>query len=191
MESREFQPTGQDVKQVATGGGALNKVLRIGDRISELLGSIGWLQVLALTYVVVQEVILRYFFSAPTMWGYDVSVMLAGSVCTTWAVLELKNQHLRVDAFYQGFSLRKKALADVIGATIMGFPALGFMIYSAVKYTIRAYQINERMAYLSFWYPPAAPFRTVVCVSLILTVIEMINVYIRDWYMVIKGKKLC
>lgn len=46
------------------------------DRVSETLGRLGDLLVIAITVMLTYEVIARYVFSAPTKWTHDVSTMM-------------------------------------------------------------------------------------------------------------------
>ena len=42
----------------------------------------------------------------------------------------------------------------------------------------------------SFWYPPAAPYRTLFAVGLLLLILQGVANFIRDLYFVVRGEKL-
>jgi len=42
----------------------------------------------------------------------------------------------------------------------------------------------------SYWYPPAAPFRTVIFVALCLAALQFTASLIRNFYLLLKGKSL-
>ncbi len=63
------------------------------------------------------------------------------------------------------------------------------MLKLAVVWAIKAWKINEVM-FTSFWYPPAAPYRTVFAIGLFLLVIQGMAKLIRDIYFVIRGEEI-
>jgi hypothetical protein len=54
---------------------------------------------------------------------------------------------------------------------------------------INSFATNEKMAE-SYWYPPAAPFRTMLFIALCLAVLQFTATLIRDLHMLIKGEPL-
>ncbi len=64
------------------------------------------------------------------------------------------------------------------------------MLKLATVWALKAWRINEVM-FNSFWYPPAAPYRTVFAVGgLLLLVLQGVAKFIRDLYFVIKGEEI-
>ena len=58
---------------------------------------------------VAYEVIARYLFNAPTIWAFDVTYMLYGTLFMLGAAYALhKGAHIRTDFFWEQFSTRKK-----------------------------------------------------------------------------------
>jgi TRAP-type mannitol/chloroaromatic compound transport system permease small subunit len=86
-------------------------------------------------------------------------------------------------------SPRKQALIDVICALFLFFPLIIIMFKMAVVWAIRAWKIHEVM-FNSFWYPPAAPYRTVFAIGLFLMILQALAKFVRDLYMVIRGEKI-
>ena len=101
----------------------------------------------------------------------------------------LHNAHTRVDLIYSAISPRKKALVDVVCAIFLFFPLMIIMFKLAVIWAARAWRINEVM-FNSFWYPPAAPYRTVFAIGLFLLILQAAAKFIRDLYFVIRGKEI-
>jgi TRAP-type mannitol/chloroaromatic compound transport system permease small subunit len=101
----------------------------------------------------------------------------------------LRDAHTRVDVIYSHLSRRKQAFIDVVGSIIFFFPLMIVMLKMAVEWAIRAWKINEVM-FNSFWYPPAAPYRTVFALGLLLLVLQGIAKFMRDFYFLVRGEEI-
>ena len=93
------------------------------DRISQIITAINafFTEIVSacilasLTTLVVYEVIVRYFFNAPTCWSMEVTqymfcaiTMLTGGYCL------FKDYHVRVDLFYPNMSPKTQAMVEII-----------------------------------------------------------------------------
>ena len=63
------------------------------------------------------------------------------------------------------------------------------MFKLAVMWAAKAWRIHEVM-FNSFWYPPAAPYRTVFAIGLLLLILQALAKFIRDFYLVVKGEDI-
>lgn len=168
----------------------LKKLLKCIDWLSEKSGAVGKWFALLLVLIGSYETISRHFFNAPTIWAYDSMCMAGGVIYMLGASYNyLHDSHTRVDLFYMQASPRKQALIDVIGALILFFPLMIMMFKLAVTWAVKAWKINEVM-FNSFWYPPAAPYRTVFAIGLLLLILQGLARFIRDLHFVIRGEKI-
>jgi len=169
---------------------ALQTSLKFIDRMSTWSGGIGKWFAFLLVLVGTYETVARHFFNAPTIWAYD-SLCMAGGVTyllgASYAYLH--NSHTRVDLIYHRLSPRKKAFMDVVCALLFFFPLMGVMLKLAIEWAWRAWKIHEVM-FNSFWYPPAAPYRTVFALGLLLLVLQALAKLIRDIHFLLRGKSL-
>ncbi|MFW5872836.1 MAG: TRAP transporter small permease subunit, partial [bacterium] len=101
----------------------------------------------------------------------------------------LQDSHVRVDVFYRLLSARKQAMVDIICSILFFFPLMILMFKLSVSWAVRAWRINEIMFH-SFWYPPAAPYRTVFAVGIFLLILQGTAKFIRDLYFVIRGEPI-
>ena len=168
----------------------LRKLLRGIDYISKLAGSWAkwfvWLLVLVGAY----DTIMRHFFNAPTLWAYDTLCMAGGAVYVMgWSYDYLHDSHIRVDLFYRKLSPRKRALLNIISSVVLFFPLIGALLKISITWAIKAWRINETMI-STFWYPPAAPYRTVFALGILFLDLQGIANFIRDLYFVIRGEPL-
>ena len=166
----------------------MRAILRVVDSISEWTGkAVRWLCV-ALVLVMTYEVTMRYVFDAPTMWAYETSVMIGGSIFVLGlAYVHRHRGHIRVDVFYEHLSPKGKAIIDVIFASLFLFPLLIILIDASVSYMWRAWLIGEKSVE-TYWYPPAAPFRTAVAIGFCLFLLQCLAQFVRDLYLLVRNK---
>ncbi len=147
--------------------------------------AVKWL-ILILTAVMVYDVIMRYLFNAPTVWGFDVSYMLGG----TFFILGmgytlLRDKHVRVDVFSARFSARTKAWIEVILGLLLFFPAFGLLLYQLVPYVLRSW-LDQEKSLESFWRPPIYPFKTMLLIGVALLLLQGLGGFIRNFRVILK-----
>ena len=157
------------------------------DWISEKSGLVlRWLPVI-LILITVHEVARRYVFSAPTVWGYELSLMVGASLMLTWPYLLLHDIHPRVDALYRLLSVRGKAIVNSTCSLLIAFPLFIYVLIGSRRAMVRAFALGETMAE-SYWSPPAGPFRAMVFIAICFTLLELIPVFIRNLHQAVKGE---
>ncbi|MBE7733048.1 TRAP transporter small permease subunit [Devosia faecipullorum] len=102
---------------------ALAALVKTISAINWLVGQVlSWLA-LACVLVCFTVVVQRYFFHTSILWMQDLYVWLSGAMFTGVAGFALLRQdHVRVDIFYRPASLRRKAIADLIGVVFFLIP---------------------------------------------------------------------
>ncbi|MBA7571965.1 hypothetical protein ES708_13735 [subsurface metagenome] len=162
--------------------------MRFIDSISRYSGWVGGGLCCVLVLIIVYSVIMRYIFNAPTIWGYETVIMLGGTIyALSFAYTHWKHAHVRVDIFYSEVSLRKRAVVDVLGALFAFFPLLAVLVSSSFIQMRGAWLIGE-VSTRGYWYPPLAPFRTIVFIGFCLLAFQAAAQFIRDSYFLIRGK---
>lgn len=166
----------------------MRTILRFIDSVSDWTGrSARWLCAV-LVVVMTYEVTMRHVFGAPTMWAYETSIMLGAAIyALAWSYTHRHHSHVRVDVFYTHLSPRGKASIDVIGTLLLFFPLMILFVGASVAWAWKAWAINEKMVE-TYWYPPAAPLRTVVAIGICLFAIQGVAQFIRDLYLLIRNK---
>ena len=168
----------------------LIKILKIIDFMSETAGAVGKWFALLLVLVGSYDAISRHFFNAPTIWSYDVLCMSGGILYILGASYNyLHNAHTRVDIIYGSLSRKKQAWIDIVCSIFLFYPLMIVLFLQAFKWAVRAWKIHEVM-FTSFWYPPAAPYRTIIALGIFLLIMQGIARLIRDVYFVIRGEAI-
>lgn len=166
------------------------KILKYIDFLSEKAGALGKWFAFLLVLVGAYETISRHFFNAPTIWAYDTLCMAGGTVYLLGAsYVYLHDSHTRVDLIYSMLSKRTQAWIDIVCSLLFFFPLMTIMFKVGTEWAIKAWMTNEVLTN-SFWYPPAAPYRTVFAVGLFLLILQGIARFIRDIYFVVRGETI-
>lgn len=132
-----------------------------------------WL-VVPLVFLTVLEVLLRYFFHAPTSWSFELCYMLTGTHFLLGLADTLqKDGHVRIDLFYARYSPKWKAIVNVISLLLLGIPAVCFVGWLLWAYWYEALINNERSG-LSAWNPVVWPYRLVFFLALFLLALQMV-----------------
>jgi TRAP-type mannitol/chloroaromatic compound transport system permease small subunit len=168
----------------------MRAVLRAIDSVSQQVGSAARWFTVALVAVAAFDTLMRYAFNAPTVWAYETCCMLGGGTYALgWAYAHLRKSHIRVDVFYTRYSPWGKVLSDVICAAFFFFPLMAILTWKSVFWAVRAWRIDEVMIE-TYWYPPAAPFRTVIALGICLFFLQGSAQFVRDLYFVIRRKAI-
>ena len=164
----------------------MDKFLNWIDSTNQRVGNATKWLILILTVVMVFDVIMRYLFNAPTVWGFDISYMLGG----TFFILGmgytlLKDKHVRVDVFFAKLSARTKAYIEVILGAVLFFPAFGLLFYQLLPYVLQSWMDQEK-SLESFWRPPIYPFKTVLLFGVALLLLQGFAVFIRNLRIILR-----
>jgi TRAP-type mannitol/chloroaromatic compound transport system permease small subunit len=166
----------------------MEKTLRVIDSINTWVSLVARWLIVGVIVVIIYEVTLRKAFDAPTIWAYETSMMLGGAIAyLSWGYVQMRRSHIRIDIFYNRMSPRGKALVDIVGALVFFFPFFAVFLRTAWLAMLRAWKLGEVLDYAS-WYPPAAPFRTLIVIGTCLVLLQFIAQFTRDVYTVKKGQ---
>lgn len=164
---------------------AMLSVLGFVDGLNDWLGRILAYLVLLMFLLVIKEVVRRYLFNAPTVWGqeltqltFGVYVFLSGGHILRWG------GHVNVDIIYSKFKVRTRALLDIL-TSIMFFLFCGMLLYYGGVFAL------ESMAYwehsISAWGPPIWPVKLMIPAGAALLLLQGIAKLIRDIYILVTG----
>ena len=168
----------------------MRKTLRIIDSINERIGSLASWLVIAMVIVILWEVIARYVFNSPTTWAFTSMRLIGGAtIVLGWAYAQLHNAHIRVDVFYSYFSVRIKALVDVLGSILFFFPLIGAFTYIVISRELQVLMKGQLLTF-SFWSSPSSLYGVVIMLGLFLTCLQFTAQLARDVHTLIKGRAI-
>ncbi len=108
--------------------------------------TLSWLA-LAVVLVCFTVVVQRYFLHTTQLWMQDLYVWLSGAMFTGVAGFALlRNEHVRVDILYSRWSVRGKAIADLVGVVLFLLPFVVVVTLYALPFVQRSWRIYEGSA---------------------------------------------
>ena len=165
---------------------AIEHFLRFTDWLN---GKFGWVVaflMVPMIFIMIWEIVMRYFFNQPSLWAYEISLFVFGAyIVLGGAYTHLAGGHVNVDIVYGHLPLRGRALVDILTASF-AFLYLGVLFWMSLQITINSWQIGETT--MSHWHPPYYPLRTTVPVGCFLFMLQVLAKLIRDVLIVVKGE---
>jgi TRAP-type mannitol/chloroaromatic compound transport system permease small subunit len=169
-------PVSQTIPRPAKGGDGLLAGI---DWLSESVGKMAGLLIVVLALIVSYDVVKRYFFGQPTVWAQEMSAMLFGTfIILGGAYTAKENKHVNMDIFYSRFSVRGRAILDIVTFFILTIPFLGILLWKGGEGAWRSVANLEHDS--SQWGPPLYPFRIMLPLGALLFLLQAIVKFTRD-----------
>lgn len=150
------------------------------ESVSESSGKIASWLVLILIGAVTYDVGMRYLFSAPTVWSYETSYMLGGSLMVLGGAYTLLHQgHVRVDIIYGKLSPKSKLIIDAALTLLVFFPLMFVFLYYSIDFAWTSL-VNKEVSSIGVWRPIMWPFRWVLVIAIVLFLLQGIAWFIRN-----------
>lgn len=155
------------------------RILAVIDAVSAWSGrTIRWLGLL-LSAAVIYEVVARYAFNRPTIWAFDVAMMLTSTLCLLPAAYLLKeNAHIRVDVLLLMFPVRVQQAIECIFYLVFFFPFTLVMVWYGGRATRFAWMASE-ISNTSQWGEPIAWWKGVIPLAFFLLFLQGIAGFAR------------
>jgi TRAP-type mannitol/chloroaromatic compound transport system permease small subunit len=166
------------------------RIVRAVDKFTDTTGTwIAWLNI-PLVAVVAYEVIARYLFSAPTIWSFDLTYMLYGTVFMLGSAYALhKGAHIRTDFFFEKWSVRTRGVIDSTAYLVFFFPSLFLFLIVSGGEGWYAFEIGETSEQTP-WRPILWPYKMVVPLTCLLLMIQGVSETIKSLYAARTGIEL-
>ncbi len=104
-----------------------------------------------LTAAVMYEVIMRYFFNAPTLWAFDFTIQMYGAVFMMGGASAMSTKtHVKADMYYNKLSEKGQAILDLILFICFYAPGVFALTYAGYFYARKAWIVHE-----TSWNSPA------------------------------------
>lgn len=139
-------------------------VLRAIGGLNEVVGRI--ISVLAIVFaaIIIYDVILRYAFSEPTRWAFDVSKQVFGFYFIMLGGYALRhNAHVRVDILTEKLAPGVQRWVDLLGYVIFFFPFAWIFLTRSWEFALRSWNQNE-VTYGAIQMP-VYPLKIAMCVA--------------------------
>lgn len=158
----------------------MRTILSITDNISEWTGKIFSMLLIATVLVIAHEVVMRYAFRDPTVWGFEIMIYLCATLYMIGGAYTLYHrQHVNVDVFYRRCSPRIQIILDLIS-----FPFfvlfVGLLLWAATERFWGAFMIGEGSG--TVWNPPIYPVFMMMAIGCLLLILQGLADFIRNIY---------
>lgn len=156
----------------------INAFCRYVDKVNEWVGRVFSMLFIPLVFIVMIEVVARYFINKPTIWGWDTNVMITATIASMGAGYALLyKRHVIVDILVGHFSPRVRAIIDLVTSGFFFFP-IGLLFWVALTRAERS--ILGRELYSTLWEPPLYPLRVLMAIGFFLLLMQGIVKFIHD-----------
>ncbi|MEJ2660904.1 MAG: TRAP transporter small permease subunit [Desulfobacteraceae bacterium] len=149
----------------------LAKIIKVIDTFNDKQGEISSLLALPLLLVVVYEVVMRYAFNSPTVWGFEVTAFIYGvHYMLGLAYCDVHGGHVRVDIFTARMKKRSQGLIGIITNLLFFMPVMVLMTIASWQFAWTS--IIERELNSTSWAPPIYPIKTLMAVGFSFLLIQ-------------------
>lgn len=135
------------------------------------------------------ETILRYVFGRPTIWTWEVAMLLYGAhfiIGAAWVMTY--DGHVKTDMLYSKFSQKRQQLLDLILYPIIFFPFVIVMLWKCTENTL--YSISIRETTYTQWAAPFYPLKIVITFAFLLLLLQGIAKWLKTFLLYTKGEEI-
>lgn len=148
------------------------RFIDLADRISEWFGKAFAWAIMMMIIGISWEVFLRYIVGAPTIWSFDMSYIMYGTLFMMGGAYTLsRNGHVRGDFIYRLWQPRTQAKVELVLYFLFFFPGVTALVVSGWKYAARSWGFLE----ISVNSPAGIPvfqFKTVIIAAGLLLFLQ-------------------
>ncbi len=138
------------------------KIIRTIDTLSRYQGYVLAVVLLALVFFVVLEVVLRYIFNSPTIWGTEFQLFMYGALfMLSQAYTLYRGTHARVDVLLTMLPTRVQHIISAIGYGIFFIPFAVVIFWYGVNFAYGSWMERE-ISVWSGWAPPIYPIKAII-----------------------------
>lgn len=147
---------------------------RIIDKTVVKLGEASSLLMAILVVMMCYEVVRRYFFNAPTIWGLELTTFLYGMhFVMGFGYTEYFDGHVKVDIFSKKLPRRIQDILYILLTTCITMPVVLLLSIWAWDNAIISTKILEDMS--SAWAPPIWPVKLIMGLGFTLLFLQVLS----------------
>ncbi|WP_133957895.1 TRAP transporter small permease subunit [Aminivibrio pyruvatiphilus] len=136
--------------------------------------------------VLVYEVVMRYYFTRPTIWAHETSCMLYGAHFVIGGAYALqRGAFVNVEVLYIRLSKRGRAVLDLITWT-MFYVFVGTLLWKSIPWAWESFTVREFSD--STWGPYVWPIKMAIPFASLLMLLQGMTKTIKDAYLAVTGR---
>ncbi len=148
------------------------------DKTNRFVGRIAMYMVLAMIGILLYATLSRGVFNIPVIWAVELAQFTMAAYYLLGGGYSLQNKaHVRMDVFYERWSIKTRAKVDVVTSIFLLFYMLVLLYgsYGSTEYAIEYDQHNY-----SSWGPPMAPIKVIMTTGIFLMLLQVIATFFKD-----------
>ena len=166
---------------------ALEFYVRSVNSISTRISKVVKFFYLGLLAILIVELITRFVFNKPTHWTIESGLFLLTTMYIFGgAYTLLTDRHVRMDAFYERWTVKRKAITDA-ATLLLGIVFLVVFILAGVTSFLYALEVGQVSP--SAWKVPLAPIKIILTAGATLVLLQVIAIFIKN-LLIIKGRNI-
>jgi TRAP-type mannitol/chloroaromatic compound transport system permease small subunit len=127
-----------------------------------------------LVVMMCHEVVRRYFFNAPTVWGLELTTFIFGvHFVMGYGYTELFDGHVRVDIFSSKFPKKTQDILYIVLTICITLPLVTLLGIWALDNAIISTRILESLS--SAWAPPIWPVKLLMALGFIFLFFQVLS----------------
>ena len=144
------------------------------DKIVQKQAEVSSLLMVVLVVMMCNEVVLRYFFNEPTIWGLELTTFIFGvHFVMGYGYTESFNGHVRVDIFSSKLPQRVQDILYIVLTTAVTLPLVALLGIWAWDNAIISTKIFEKLS--SAWAPPIWPVKLLMALGLTFLFLQVLS----------------
>lgn len=157
----------------------LNAITKGIDFVIEKQGQFTSFLIVPLLFIVLYEVLMRYAFNAPTVWGFEATAFAYGMhYMLGLSFMEHAEGHVRVDILTSRFPIKVQAVIMILGYLLIFMPVYGLMTWGAFKFAYTATVTNELNS--TSWAPRIWPYKIIMALSFLFLVVQGLSTMLKN-----------
>lgn len=146
-------------------------IIRAIDGLNEIVGRLVAVVAIIFAAIIIFDVVMRYAFSEPTRWAFDVSKQLFGFYFVLLGGYALRHgAHVKVDILTEKFGYGMRRIVDLLGYVVFFFPFAWVFLVRSWEFASRSWSQGE-VTYGAIQMP-VYPLKMAMCVAAGLLLIQ-------------------
>ena len=142
-----------------------NKLSHYIDTFNKKQGDYTSLVIIPLLAIVLYEVMMRYVFNAPTIWGFEATTFAYGlHYMFGLSYTDVYDGHVKVDIFTNLLPKKLQAVMGIITLLILFFPVITCLTIWSFKFALTS--LSNMEVNSTSWAPPIYPFKIIMAFTL-------------------------
>ncbi len=145
------------------------------DNVSILLGKAMGILTMILVVLIMYEIIMRYFFKSPTVWGTELQTFMYGALCMLCIpYASYKKSHARVDVLLKKLPRKAQLILEIFYTLIFVFPFMLVLLIFESQVAYHSYVIHEYST-LGAWKPILYPVKALIPIGAAFVLLQGIS----------------